>query len=87
MKKLVKKQVASAKLAIGGSPVRHIFVDGGFSKNKTYMRLLASAFPEMEVFAATVAQATALGAALAIHKHWNQKEISKDLIQLEKIGG
>ncbi|MBK8564280.1 MAG: carbohydrate kinase [Saprospiraceae bacterium] len=87
MKKLVKKQVASAKLAIGGSPVRHIFVDGGFSKNKTYMRLLASAFPEMEVFAATVAQATALGATLAIHKNWNQKEINKDLIQLEKIGG
>ncbi len=87
MRKLVKKQVASAKLAIGGSLVRQIFVDGGFSKNKTYMRLLAEAFSGMEVFAATVAQASALGAALAIHENWNRKEICKDLIQLEKIGG
>jgi sugar (pentulose or hexulose) kinase len=87
MQKLVKKQVESTKLAVGSSPVRRIFVDGGFSKNLTYMRLLAKAFPELEVCAATLGQASAMGAALAVHANWNQKEICKDLILREKIGG
>lgn len=74
MRELVARQVASTRLAIGQSPVRRIFVDGGFSKNELYMRLLAAAFPEMEVFAAELAQATALGAALAVREEWNEKE-------------
>jgi hypothetical protein len=39
----------------------------------------------MEVFAAEVAQATALGAALAIHRYWNKKPIPDNLISLKKI--
>ena len=74
MRELVAKQVASTRLAIGQSPVRRIFVDGGFSKNEWYMQLLAAAFPEMEVFAAEVAQATALGAALAVRGGRNGKK-------------
>jgi len=85
MRQLVEKQVVSTRLALGDSPVRRIFVDGGFSKNETYMTLLAEAFPEMEVFAAEVAQATALGAALAMHAHWNKKPIPQNLISLKKI--
>jgi hypothetical protein len=45
--------------------------------------LLAAAFPHLEVFAASVAQATAIGAALAIHKHWNSKNIPGDMIELK----
>ncbi len=37
------------------------------------MNLLAQAFPEMEVYAASMAQASALGAALSIHNSWNRK--------------
>ncbi len=84
MRQLVEKQVVSTKLAIGKSPLRHIFVDGGFSKNEIYMTLLAEAFPGMEVFAAEVAQATALGAALAIHPLWNEKPVPTNLISLKK---
>ena len=64
--------------------VKQLFVDGGFSKNPIYMHLLAAAFPDLEVFAASVAQATALGAALAIHDHWNSQPIPADCIQLKK---
>ncbi|MBL7783460.1 MAG: hypothetical protein JNM22_19665 [Saprospiraceae bacterium] len=67
MTQLIEKQAISTQLAIGQSGVRTIFVDGGFSKNEVYMRLLSAAFPHMNVFAAEVAQATALGAALAVH--------------------
>lgn len=84
MRQLVEKQVVSTKLALNESPVRKIFIDGGFSKNEIFMTLLARAFSEKEVFAAEVAQATALGAALAIHRHWNPKSLPSHLIALKK---
>jgi L-fuculokinase len=77
------QQLASTKLVIQDDNVNRIFVDGGFSKNSIYMHLLAEAFPDMEVFAASVAQATAVGAALAIHKHWNTKPLPGDIIDLK----
>jgi hypothetical protein len=41
------------------------------------------AFPEVEVFAASVAQASALGAALVMHDTWNSKPLQNDLIDLK----
>ncbi|MNS97672.1 hypothetical protein D3C72_1320140 [compost metagenome] len=46
------------------------------------MNLLAKEFSEVEVFAASMAQATALGAALVIHEHWNTQSIPNDIIEL-----
>lgn len=63
--------------------VKRIFVDGGFGKNAVYMNLLADAFPEMEVFAASMAQATAVGTAIAIHHSWNNKTLPSDIIELK----
>lgn len=85
---IIAQQLVSTNLVLANSPtqqatVTRIFVDGGFGKNPIYMNLLAAAFPDMEVFAASVAQATALGAALAIHQHWNQGSIPADCIQLK----
>lgn len=79
---LVDLQRISTGLVLKGSQVKRIFVDGGFSKNTIYMNLLAAAFPEMEVFAASMAQATAVGAALAIHHAWNERPVPNDLIEL-----
>ena len=80
---LVEQQILSTQLVIHNSPVKKVFVDGGFSKNSIFMNLLAQAFPDMEVYAASMAQASALGAALAIHKSWNPKPIPNDLIDLK----
>jgi sugar (pentulose or hexulose) kinase len=80
---LVRAQVASTLLVLKGTPVKRIFVDGGFSKNSIFMNLLATAFPQMEIFAASMAQASAVGAALTIHKDWNTKPIPSDIIQLK----
>ena len=82
LSQIIEKQVVSTRLAIGDSPVRRIFVDGGFSNNRIYMTLLARAFPEMEVNAAEVPQATALGAAMAIHDTWNPQPLPRNLIAL-----
>ena len=47
------------------------------------MYLLAKAFPGIKVYAASIAQASALGAALAIHQHWNPKPLPQDIIELK----
>jgi sugar (pentulose or hexulose) kinase len=80
---IVAQQIISTNLVIHNSPVKKVFVDGGFSKNPIFMNLLAEAYPEMEIYAASMAQASALGAALAIHKSWNPKPIQNDLIDLK----
>jgi sugar (pentulose or hexulose) kinase len=85
MRQLIEKQVISTRWAIGNTSIQRIFIDGGFSQNEIYMTLLAQAFPTMEVYAATVAQATALGAAIAVHQHWNTKPIPTNLIDLKKV--
>jgi sugar (pentulose or hexulose) kinase len=83
MADLMTQQVASLNLVLHNSPVKKIFVDGGFSKNPLYMNLLANAFPLHEVYAASMAQASAMGAALAVHAAWNKTNPSSDLIELK----
>ena len=80
---IMEKQVASTQLVLHDTDVKRIFVDGGFGKNQVYMHLLAEAFPDIEVFAASIPQATAIGAALAIHGHWNSRSRPGDIIELK----
>ena len=80
---MVAQQVFSTKLIIGSERVKRIFVDGGFSKNSIYMHLLSASFPGFEIFAASMAQATAVGTALAIHKAWNRNPVPSDIIELK----
>ena len=85
---IMVQQVISTQLVLTepatNRPVSRIFVDGGFSKNPLYMQLLATAFPDRDVFAASVAQASALGAALAIHHHWNPHPLPGNCVELKK---
>ncbi|HVU58984.1 MAG TPA: FGGY family carbohydrate kinase [Puia sp.] len=80
---IMAQQAVSTQLVLQGTDVRRIFVDGGFARNQVYMHLLATAFPHIEVFAANIPQATAIGAALAIHSHWNSRQIPGDIIELK----
>jgi sugar (pentulose or hexulose) kinase len=80
---ITHQQVLSTNLIINNS-IKKIFVDGGFVKNDIYMKLLSLSYPNVEVFGATVAQASAIGAALAIHSHWNRGEVPRTLIELSK---
>lgn len=80
---IMAQQYFSTQLVLGGTSVKRIFVDGGFSKNSIYMNLMAVYFPEIEIFAASMAQATAIGTALSIHNTWNKKGLPNDLIELK----
>lgn len=80
---IMDQQVNSTRLVLHDTDVRRIFVDGGFGRNQLYMHLLAEAFPGIEVFTASIPQATAMGAALAIHRHWNSRPLPGDIIELK----
>jgi L-fuculokinase len=82
---LAKRQSVALNLIVHNSPVKKVFVDGGFSKNIIFMKRMALLHPEIEFYAAEVAQASSIGAALVIHEHWNTKEIPEDLISLKKV--
>jgi glycerol kinase len=82
---LVREQVLSSNLVISNCPVKKIYVDGGFSRNALYMHLLASSYPNLQVYAASVAQASAMGAALAIHPHWTSRKRPDDVIKLKQF--
>lgn len=80
---IMLQQKAATSLILGKAKVTRIFVDGGFAQNPVYMYMLAAAFPGREVFAASVSQASAIGAALAIHKHWNTQPLPGNLVELK----
>ena len=79
---LVDQQVRALGLVIS-KPVPNLYVDGGFGTNPVYMNLLAAALPGMNVAAASLAQASAIGAALAIHPSWNRQPMPEHLIELK----
>lgn len=80
---IMLQQKMATSLVLGKSKVTRIFVDGGFAQNPVYMYMLANAFPGKEVFAASVSQASAIGAALAIHKHWNTEPVPGNMVELK----
>jgi sugar (pentulose or hexulose) kinase len=79
---IIVQQKISTGYVINGTGIRRIFVDGGFSKNSVYMFLLAAAFPGTEIYGASVSQASAIGAAMVMHKHWNTRSLPGDIVTL-----
>lgn len=65
VQQLVNKQVQALNLVLTPA-VHRVFVDGGFSRNKVFMSLLALQLPKLKVYAAAIPQASALGAALVV---------------------
>jgi sugar (pentulose or hexulose) kinase len=81
---LVLKQVASTKIVMEATDVKRIFVDGGFSNNPVFMQMLVLELPGVEIYAASIPQASALGAALCFHNHWNRNALPSNLIELKR---
>ncbi len=66
--KIITEQLESTGLVLEGSAIKQIFVDGGFSKNEVYMQGLKVGFSGMDVRAAGLPQASALGAAMLMKR-------------------
>jgi len=61
-----------------------IYVDGGFSSNEIFMNFLANAYLDKEVYAATVPQASALGAALVFRDQWSPVRKTSGIVSLKR---
>ncbi|MFP4509892.1 MAG: FGGY-family carbohydrate kinase [Spirochaetaceae bacterium] len=48
---------------VGVDRVRHVYTEGGFRKNADYNHLMASIFPDLDVFRTSMDEASAVGAA------------------------
>ncbi len=82
---LVQWQVVSLRLAQGATPVQQVFVSGGFCRNPLFLQLLASFLPEARVCTAQLEEASALGAALVLHRHWNRDRPADHLVNAELV--
>lgn len=82
---LVQWQIVSLRLAQGTTPVRQVFVSGGFCRNPLFLQLLASFLPEARVCTAQLEEASALGAALVLHRHWNRDRPADHLVNAEPV--
>lgn len=79
---LVAQQISSMKLTMGSVVPKIIYVDGGFSKNDIFMKLLSEAFFDKKVYASSLAVASSLGAALVINEAWQPIPITPNLLNL-----
>lgn len=76
-------QVESIERAIGNSPIKTVFIDGGFVDNEIFINLLRRGLPNLEFIPAQFPVGSALGAALAIaspEKVENWKELKSQTI-------
>ena len=80
MIELVKLQVKSIESAKGEpSSIRRLFVDGGFSDNDVFIKLLSYYLRDMELRSASSSLGSALGAAIVISdKKLNSKFLKKN---------
>ncbi len=78
---IVEQQFEKIQL-VNSETIKHIYVDGGFSKNDLFMHMLKDKLSGYHLLAAEVGQSTALGAAIVLHHFWNQKNIPNNLIQM-----
>ncbi len=66
---LVNLQLEALGAATGSTPVRRMFIDGGFAGNKLFLTLLARAVHPIKLATTELSQATAMGAALLVQEH------------------
>ena len=78
MADIIEQQVISSNLVLKGTSVTSTFENAGFSKNLV-LHILTDALPDLEVYAASMPQVSALGAALAIHTHCSNKSLPADV--------
>lgn len=84
---LVAIQAESLTLALGSSSIKQFVITGGFAQNQLYNRLLATFFPDKEIYRANIPHASALGAAFVVnHDQLDQMELQKlkPLLQMRR---
>lgn len=79
MTELVLLQIKCIKEALGGDKINRIYVDGGFSNNDIYIKLLSHNFDDKKLSTTDASLGSALGAAISISdKKLNSKFLKQN---------
>ena len=81
---LISMQATSIELARGNSKIKKIFLAGRFCRNEIFVKLLASRFPEIEVYTPEHSSVTPLGAAITMHASWNHEKDLQEVLRFTK---
>jgi sugar (pentulose or hexulose) kinase len=84
MAELVLLQVKSVEKAIGDDKTDRLYIDGGFSDNDLYVKLLTYHFPEKKVRTTDASLGSALGAAIVISDTKLNSKFLKENYALKK---
>lgn len=79
MAELVDIQIRAVENIIKNSRIKRIIIDGGFIKNKVFLKMIASRLPGLPIYASKAAAGSAIGAAIALMPdHWSKKTLKKN---------
>ncbi len=84
MIELVLLQVDSIKIAIGDDEVNRIYIDGGFSDNELFVKLLSHYLEDMQLRTTDSSLGSALGAAIVISQSKLNSKFLKKNYSLKK---
>ncbi|WP_242155545.1 FGGY-family carbohydrate kinase [Aestuariivivens sediminis] len=84
MIELVLLQVKCIKEALGDNNIAHIYIDGGFSDNDIYIKLLSHYFRDKRLSTTNASLGSALGAAMAISDTKLNSKFLKENYALKK---
>ncbi len=85
MLELVDFQIESADRAIGKTPVKKIYIDGGFADNEIYVELLSQHFVDQQIITTQSPLGSALGAALVISEAGIDQHFMKEHFALKRF--
>ena len=84
MTELVLLQIKSIKKALGNNNIERIYIDGGFSNNDIYVKLLSHYFRDKKLRTTDASLGSALGAAISISDNKLNSEFLKEHYALKK---
>jgi len=86
MIEIVDRQIKAINLALGKSTeIETIFIDGGFTKNDLYCRMIAFELPEFNIKITQLASGSALGAAIMMNRKNFNSEIFNEILKVKSI--
>jgi len=86
MIEIVNRQVESVKLALGNSDdIDTIFIDGGFTKNDLYCKILAKRLPKYKIKLTQLASGSALGAAIIMNREHFNSQVFNRILKVETV--
>ena len=78
-------QIQTIRKAIGNSEIKTIYIDGGFTDNDVFMKLMSHHFNEFKVLSTQSPLGSALGAAMVISNKKVKASFLKENYRMKKL--